>query len=107
MAASVALSLAYGVGLYLALLAVGHHLDLRLLAPAILVCLVGEGVATAAPTPGGLGATEAALASGLLLYGVAADTAVAAVLVYRLATFWLPALPGYVALRALLRRRLL
>ncbi|MFF5073506.1 flippase-like domain-containing protein [Micromonospora olivasterospora] len=106
-AASVALSLAYGVGLYLALLAVGHHLDLRLLAPAILVCLVGEGVATAAPTPGGLGATEAALASGLLLYGVAADTAVAAVLVYRLATFWLPALPGYVALRALLRRRLL
>jgi undecaprenyl-diphosphatase len=32
------------------------------------------------------------------------DTAVAGVLVYRLATFWLPVLPGYVALRVLVRR---
>ena len=73
----------------------------------ILVCLVGEGVSSAAPTPGGLGATEAALVSGLLLYGVPLDAAVAGTLIYRLATFWLPVPPGYLAFRLLARRRLL
>ncbi|NES27408.1 flippase-like domain-containing protein [Micromonospora terminaliae] len=101
---SVALTLAYGAALYLALLAVGLPADPALVAPVVLVCVVGEGVSTAAPTPGGLGATEAALVSGLLLYGIAVNTAVAGVLVYRLATFWLPVLPGYAALRLLVRR---
>ncbi|WP_405095748.1 lysylphosphatidylglycerol synthase domain-containing protein [Micromonospora sp. NBC_01412] len=103
---SVALTLCYGASLYLAVLAVGHPIDLTLVPPVILVCVVGEGVATAAPTPGGLGATEAALVSGLLLYGLTVETAVAAVLIYRLATFWLPAVPGFVALRVLVHRRL-
>ncbi|MFC0033028.1 flippase-like domain-containing protein [Micromonospora chaiyaphumensis] len=101
---SVALTLAYAAALWLALLAVGLPAAPALLAPVVLVCVLGEGLATAAPTPGGLGATEAALVSGLLLYGVRTETAVAGVLVYRLATFWLPVLPGYVALRLLLRR---
>ncbi|MFU8871589.1 flippase-like domain-containing protein [Micromonospora sp. SL4-19] len=100
----VALTLTYGAALWLSLFAVGLPADPALVAPVVLVALVGEGVATAAPTPGGLGATEAALVSGLLLYGVPADTAVAGVLIYRLATFWLPVLPGYVALRLLVRR---
>ncbi|AEB43831.1 MULTISPECIES: flippase-like domain-containing protein [Micromonospora] len=104
--AALALTLAYGFSLYFGLLAVGEPIDLALLAPVILVCVVGEGVASAAPTPGGLGATEAALVSGLLLYGVPVDTAVAGVLLYRLATFWLPAPLGYVALRILARQRL-
>ncbi|WP_405097606.1 phosphatase PAP2 family protein [Micromonospora sp. NBC_01412] len=106
-AASVALTLTYGLCLYLALLATGQPVDLTLLPPVILVCVIGEGVASAAPTPGGLGATEAALVSGLLLYGVQLDTAVAGVLIYRLATFWIPVPPGYLALRTMTRRRLL
>lgn len=104
--ASTALTLTYGLCLYLALLATGP-LPLAHLPPVILVCLVGEGVSSAAPTPGGLGATEAALVSGLLLYGVPLDAAVAGTLIYRLATFWLPVPPGYLALRLLTRRRLL
>ncbi|TCB93413.1 flippase-like domain-containing protein [Micromonospora zingiberis] len=104
--AALALTLAYGFSLYFGLLAVGEPVNLALVPPVILVCVIGEGVASAAPTPGGLGATEAALVSGLLLYGVSVDTAVAGVLVYRLATFWLPAPLGYVALRILARRRL-
>ncbi|MFJ6194834.1 lysylphosphatidylglycerol synthase domain-containing protein [Micromonospora sp. NPDC092111] len=106
-AVCLALTITYGACLYLALLAVGLPTSLELVPAVILVCVVGEGVASAAPTPGGLGATEAALVSGLLLYAVAPETAVAGVLIYRLATFWLPALPGYVALRALARRQLL
>ncbi|WP_223256424.1 flippase-like domain-containing protein [Micromonospora endophytica] len=105
-AAALALTLAYGLSLYLGLLAVGEPISLALLPPVILVSVVGEGVASAAPTPGGLGATEAALVSGLLLYGVPVDTAVAGVLVYRLATFWAPAPFGYLALRWLAHRQL-
>jgi len=101
----VGLTLAYATALWLSLLAVGLPAEPALVAPVVLVSVVGEGVSTAAPTPGGLGATEAALVSGLLLYGVPAGTAVAGVLIYRLATFWLPVLPGYVALRLLVRRR--
>ncbi|MFE9655037.1 lysylphosphatidylglycerol synthase domain-containing protein [Micromonospora sp. NPDC006431] len=101
----VALTLAYGAALWLALLAVGLPSAPALIAPVVLVSALGEGVASVAPTPSGLGATEAALVSGLLLYGVPVHTAVAGVLIYRLATFWLPVLPGYVALRLLVRRR--
>ncbi|GAB3057638.1 lysylphosphatidylglycerol synthase transmembrane domain-containing protein [Micromonospora schwarzwaldensis] len=104
--ASTALTLTYGLCLYLALLATGP-VPLAHLPQVLLVCLVGEGVSSAAPTPGGLGATEAALVSGLLLYGLPLDAAVAGTLIYRLATFWLPVPPGYLAFRVLTRRRLL
>ncbi|MER5457480.1 lysylphosphatidylglycerol synthase domain-containing protein [Micromonospora sp. NPDC002389] len=105
--ASLALTLTYGLCLYLALLATGRPFAITLIPPVILICVIGEGVASAAPTPGGLGATEAALVSGLLLYGIPLDTAVATVLIYRLATFWIPVPPGYLALRALSRRHVL
>jgi undecaprenyl-diphosphatase len=59
------------------------------------VYLAGSAVATAAPTPGGLGALEAALIAGLVAAGVDKEIAVPAVFLYRLATFWLPILPGY------------
>ncbi|MET8090237.1 lysylphosphatidylglycerol synthase domain-containing protein [Micromonospora sp. NPDC005220] len=105
--ASTALTLTYGLCLYLALLATRGPVPIAHLPQVILVCLVGEGVSSAAPTPGGLGATEAALVSGLLLYGVPLDAAVAGTLIYRLATFWLPVPPGYLAWRAMSRRRLM
>jgi undecaprenyl-diphosphatase len=61
-------------------------------------------IASAAPTPGGLGAMEAALVAGLTGVGVEAGEAVAAVLAYRLATYWLPILPGWIAFHLLERR---
>lgn len=105
--ASEALTVTYALCLYVALLAAGLPFDLAVVAPVMLVSVVGEGVASAAPTPGGLGATEAALVSGLVLYGMPLDTAIAGVLIYRLATFWLPIPPGYLALQVMNRRRLL
>ena len=65
---------------------------------AAVVYLAGAAVATAAPTPGGVGATEAALIAGYTVVGVDASTAFAAVLLFRLMTFWLPILPGWLAL---------
>ncbi len=57
--------------------------------------LVGATVGQAAPTPGGLGAVEAALTAALAAAGVEAAVAVSAVLLFRIFTFWLPTLPGW------------
>ena len=61
-------------------------------------------IAAAAPTPGGLGAMEAALVAGFTAIGLDGAIAVATVLSYRLATYWLPILPGWISFRALERR---
>ena len=61
-------------------------------------------VAAATPTPGGIGAFEAAAIVGLTGVGVANGPAVSAVLLYRLATYWLPVAPGWLCWRVLQRR---
>jgi undecaprenyl-diphosphatase len=68
------------------------------------VYLGGAAVAAAAPTPGGIGAIEAALIAGLTGVGMANGPAVSAVLLYRLATYWLPVAPGWLCWRVLQRR---
>ena len=55
----------------------------------ILAWSVGVAAASFGITPGGLGLVEAALAGALVAAGVHAAQAVAAVLVYRLISFWL------------------
>jgi glycosyltransferase 2 family protein len=71
------------------------------LASTVAVYLAGAAVASVSPTPGGLGAMEAALVAGLTAVGAPAGPAVAGVLAFRLLTFWLPILPGWLAYRAL------
>jgi uncharacterized membrane protein YbhN (UPF0104 family) len=61
-------------------------------------------VAAATPTPGGIGGFEAAAIVGLTGVGMANGPAVSAVLLYRLATYWLPVAPGWLAWRVLQRR---
>ncbi|WP_436843909.1 lysylphosphatidylglycerol synthase domain-containing protein [Streptomyces sioyaensis] len=66
--------------------------------------LAGNALGSAAPTPGGVGAVESALITGLTLAGLPAGTAVPAVLLFRLLVFWLPALPGWLAFNYLTRK---
>ena len=54
-------------------------------------------------TPGGLGLLDSALVAGLATIGVAAASAIAAVLIFRLLTFWIPSAPGALALHRLRR----
>ena len=68
------------------------------------VYMAASAIAAASPTPGGLGAIEAALVAGLTGVGLSSGAAVSAVLTYRLATYWLPVLPGWISLRFLQRR---
>jgi uncharacterized protein (TIRG00374 family) len=71
------------------------------------VYLAGAAVGFLAPTPGGLGAVEVGLSTGLVAAGMASSPAVSAVLLFRLATFWVPVPFGWVALNALRRRQAL
>lgn len=54
-------------------------------------------------SPGGLGVVEPALAAGLMVLGVAAVPAVAAVIVFGAVTYWLPLVPAAFAYRRLCR----
>jgi undecaprenyl-diphosphatase len=72
-----------------------------------IVFLTGVVVGSAAPTPGGLGTVEAALIAGLRSVGLESDIAVPAVLLYRLATFWLPILPGWLSFNSLSHRKVI
>jgi len=98
---SVTLSLAYIAALWFAVHAFNGHVD----AVAVgVVYLAGGALGSLAPTPGGLGAVEAALSTGLAAAGMPTAAAVSAVLLYRVATFWLPVPSGWVAMQWLQRR---
>ena len=72
-----------------------------------IIYLAASGFAAVVPIPGGVGPLETALAAGLVGIGIGSGTAIAAVLVYRLATLWLPVIPGAVTFRWLRRHRVL
>ncbi|MGB3412431.1 MAG: lysylphosphatidylglycerol synthase domain-containing protein [Microthrixaceae bacterium] len=61
--------------------------------------MIANTIGSAVPTPGGVGGLEAALTAALISGGVDAATAGAVVLVFRLLTFWLPTIPGWVCLQ--------
>ncbi len=63
------------------------------------VTMIGGTLASAAPTPGGVGAVEAALIGGLAAFGVSAAIGVPAVLLYRVLTCWLPVFCGWPIMR--------
>jgi uncharacterized protein (TIRG00374 family) len=80
--------------------ATGVHLSLPRLG---LLYLTASSVAAAAPTPGGVGAVEAALTAALTGAGAPAAEALSAVFLFRLATYWAPVPLGWAALGRLRR----
>jgi glycosyltransferase 2 family protein len=71
------------------------------------VYLTGSALGSIMPTPGGLGAVEAALTAGLIAAGLHGTEAASSVLLFRLLTFWLPVPFGWVALHYLERQQAL
>jgi pimeloyl-ACP methyl ester carboxylesterase len=72
-----------------------------------LLLVYGTGIAAQSLniTPGGLGVTEGSLSLALIATGLGASPALAAVLLYRLASFWLVALAGWLVVFWLRRPR--
>lgn len=100
---SLALTTCYVLVFYLCAQSVGVHLPLW---NVFAVFTIGIIAGTVTPTPGGLVGAEAGLVAGLVAYGVDASLALAAVLLYRFLTYWLPLLPGFIVFAAIRRRYL-
>ncbi len=90
---------------WLCLSAYGIRLDYPI---AFLIYSLSVIVGAAIPTPGGLGGVEASLTAGVVAaHGASASLAITAVLTYRLVSYWLPVLSGFVFLLAVERLQLI
>ena len=97
---NLAAELLFSLTIWTVLQAFGQQVDL------VDVIIINEAVALFAglvPVPGGVGVTEAALAAGFVAVGVPEEIAFSAALAYRLCTFYLPPIWGYVAFNSLQR----
>ena len=64
---------------------------------ALLTYTAGNIMASLVPTPGGLGSAEAGIYAGLTLSGLSAVDAISVTMLYRLISYWIPLVPGYIA----------
>jgi len=87
---SALVTLAYVAGLVASVQAFGGGASIAQIGAVYMATSV---VAAATPTPGGVGGFEAAAIAGLTGIGISSGTAVSAVVIYRLATYWLPVPP--------------
>ena len=89
------ITLSYMTALVFSIEAFGGGLSIPQIGAAY---LGAAAIANLAPTPGGLGALEAAMIAALTGFGLGDAQAVSSVLTFRLATYWLPILPGWLTL---------
>lgn len=85
--ASLAITVTYVACLYAALHAVHAAVALMTIVLVYASAMIAK---SAVPTPGGLGPVEVAMSAALISAGLPAGQAFAAVILYRVATFWLP-----------------
>jgi uncharacterized membrane protein YbhN (UPF0104 family) len=104
LAGNLLMLLGYAAAFQAALLAFGQRLAFD---TSSIAYLLGNSAGSAAPTPGGMGAIEAAEMAALGAAGVNAGVAVSVVVVFRVATFWIRIPLGWLMMRALERRGVL
>ena len=90
----------FAAALGLCLRSFGGHLNLATLMVVYVAAALFGGLM---PVPGGIGVVEAALMTGLIAAGIPSATATATAIVFRIATFYLPPIWGWVAFRWLQR----
>lgn len=62
---------------------------------SFLIYTLSTTLANAVPVPGGIGAAEAGLFAGFTFLGFSPAESMAAAVIYRLITFWIPFIPGF------------
>ena len=97
---SLATELLFAVSLGIFANAFGYDISL---ADLLLINISVSLLATFVPVPGGIGVTEFGLTVGLTAAGMQEEAALAAVVLYRLATFYVPPVWGFFAMRWLQR----
>lgn len=98
---SMCLTACHATGLYFVLWALHYPVTWPI---ALVAVSAGSLTGAVIPTPGGIGGAEAGIAAMLVSLSLPAAQATAAAIVYRLITYWLPLVPGYLALRVAEKR---
>jgi uncharacterized protein (TIRG00374 family) len=91
-------------GFWMSLLAFGYHLNFI---ETLFIFLLSNAIGSAAPTPGGLGAVETVVSVAFTSVGVPSTIAVSATLLFRLASYWLRMVLGYIYMKWMQKRNLL
>lgn len=94
----------YVMALYASAHAVGMPVTII---QAFVAYTIGTLVGAAVPTPGGLGGVEAGLYAGFIAFGYDPGLVLSTIIIYRLMTFWLPILPGYISFWLLGRKKII
>jgi undecaprenyl-diphosphatase len=103
LAGSLCITISTTGALFFSVLAIHHSASII----AIFVLYVTSSlVSNVAPTPGGIGATEAFLVVGLVAMKLTLPDAAAVTLIYRFLTFWFPIIPGGIALHIVNKRKI-
>lgn len=93
-----------GITVYLAFLAIGDAVPLHV---CFYAAIIGSVVSTIGLVPMGVGTYEAGMVSTLKIFGVPVQEALAASLIFRGLTLWLPLLPGFIIIqREILREKI-
>ncbi len=80
----------------------GHAVGIPITMPQVVMSYAfGSIMGNLVPTPGGLGGAEAGLYAGFVLAGYDESASFAAVMIYRMITYWMPIIPGYLFFRNL------
>ena len=103
-AGALVLNLATGLGFWAAFMAFGCHANPI---ETTFIFLLANTLGSAVPTPGGLGAVEAALSVAFTAVGIPSTIAVSATLVYRIAFYWLRIPVGALAMKWLDKHNLI
>lgn len=74
---------------------------------ALIALSFGVAIGSIFPTPGGVGAVEAGTSAALVVLGYDAATATSIAVLFRIATYWQPLIPGTMAYLYLREKRLL
>lgn len=98
---SMGITASYAAVLWAATKSVG--IDLPLI-DIFIAFAIGNTALTISPTPGGLGAVEAAITSVIVSADVSPSLALASVVLFRIISYWLPIVPGYTAFRYILKK---
>jgi uncharacterized membrane protein YbhN (UPF0104 family) len=94
--ASTGITASYALVLWASTKSVGIHLSI---VDIFIAFVAGNAALTISPTPGGIGAVEAAITGVIISAGVAPALALASVVLFRIISYWLPIIPGYIAFR--------
>lgn len=99
---SMGITASYATVLWASTKSVG--IDLSLI-DLFIAFIAGNTALTVSPTPGGIGAVEVAITAVIVSANVEPSIALASVVIFRLVSYWLPIIPGYISFRYALKKQ--